>query len=110
PACFHWFAAILRSLMSCGIHPLTERRNADAAHGVEELLAILAPGDIDIEDARNGFSNGILGNGRADDLAQRACAADRAAERDLIPLDAMLVDAEDADVAHVMKSAGIHAA
>ena len=50
------------------------------------------------------------GKARAEDLADRGVLARRAAERDLVELLALLVDAEDADVADVVVAAGIDAA
>src|SRR5690606_22822529 len=96
--------------MSLAINPLAEGFDADAAHSLDEFLAILATLDIDIEHARNGLGNGVLGDRGTDDLAQRGDATDRAADGDLIPLDPVLVDAEDADVADMVMPAGIHAA
>src|SRR5690606_35131172 len=47
---------------------------------------------------------------RADDLGERGVVALAAAERDLVPLGPVLVDAEHADVADVVVAAGVHAA
>ena len=55
PAIAHSLAHSARFLMSCGIDPLAERLDADAPHGLEELLAILALGHIHIEDAARWF-------------------------------------------------------
>ena len=47
---------------------------------------------------------------RADDFAQRAVFALGAAEGDLIPLAAVLIDAKNADIADVVMAASVHAA
>ncbi len=46
---------------------------------------------------------------RSDDLRQRRVSSGIAAERDLVPLFAFLIDAENADVADVVMAAGVHA-
>src|SRR6202044_2618906 len=46
----------------------------------------------------------------ADDAAERGVLALLAANFDLVPLTAVLVDAQDADVADMVVAAGIHAA
>src|SRR5262245_47156022 len=96
PAIAHWLWASARPLMSFGIHAPGKRLDADAAHCLQEFLALFAPLHIHIENARDRLCHFFLADGRTDDLAQRTRAADRAAQRDLVPLDAMLVDAKDA--------------
>ena len=49
------------------------------------------------------------GKGAADHLADAGVVALTAAERDLVPLLAVLIDAENADGAEVMVAAGVHA-
>ena len=58
------------------------------------------------------MTSGTSGGGerRADHLAERRVVALRAADRYLVPLLAVLVDAEDADVADVVVAARVHAA
>src|SRR5690242_16762124 len=110
PACTHPSAATTaRPLMSCGIHALSERLDADAAHGLQEFLAFLASLDVDIKDARDGLGHLGLRHRRPDHLAERGDATGRTTDGDLVPLQAVLVDAEDADVPDVMVAAGIHA-
>src|SRR3546814_14120728 len=52
----------------------------------------------------------VVGEGGADDLPERSVLVGAAAEGDLVEFLALLVDAEDADVAHVMMAAGVDAA
>src|SRR5690349_20227399 len=52
----------------------------------------------------------MRGEGGADDLAKRGFVALRAADRHLIPLRSVLVDAENADVTDVVVPARVHAA
>src|SRR5262249_43236223 len=97
--------------MSWRIHAGLERCHADTAESVDEAFAILALGDVGVEDGLERFRDFGLRDGRADHLADRGIvAAGGAAERDLVPLLAALVDAEDADVADRMMAAAVHAA
>src|SRR6266404_8899509 len=93
-----------------GIHSLLERLHAETAHDVDEALVRLAPFDVDLEQARNGLGHLDLAHRRTDDVPQGCVRARRAADGDLVPLLAALVDAENADVPHVVMAAGIHAA
>src|SRR5262245_29309386 len=100
-----------RCLMSRRIDACLERSNADAANGLEEGFAVLALCHVHIEDALDGLGHFGLCNGRADHLADgRIAAARRAAQRDLVPLLATLIDAEDADVPDGVMTAAVHAA
>src|SRR5262249_9825875 len=97
--------------MSWRIHAGLERCHADTAEGVEEAFAVLALGDVGVEDASWRLRDFRLRHGRTDDLADRGIvAAGGAAERDLVPLLPALVDAEDADVTDGMVAATVHAA
>src|SRR5262249_26961464 len=93
-----------------GINPLLERLDADAAHGVEEAFLRLALFDVNLQQPRDGIGHFMLGDGGPDDRAERGVRAGGAADGDLVPLLAALIDPEDADVADVMMAAGIHAA
>src|SRR5690242_10127883 len=99
-----------RCLMSCDIDALLERLEADALHGVDESLVVVAVRDVRIDEPLHDVRHLVRGKRGADDLAERGGVALRAADGDLVPLRAVLVDAEDADVADVVLSARIHAA
>src|SRR5918999_1698749 len=97
--------------MSWRINSGLEWGDADAAERVDETLVAFALGDVDLEDALQRLRDFEVRHGRADHLAQRrVCAARGAAERDLVPLLAALVDAEDADVPDGVVAAAVHAA
>src|SRR5271155_3937617 len=99
-----------RRRMICLINALTERLDADATHGIEkQLFLTLALAHIDVEDLADGIRDLLLRHRRSDDLAQRRGRLGGAAKGDLIPLLAVLVDAQDADMPDVMMAAGIHA-
>src|SRR5450755_3163021 len=108
--CSQSSATISRCRSTRRIDALLERAHADAAIGVYEALALVAPLAIDIDDALYGIGHGALRHGGTDHLAQCGEAVHRAAEGDLIPLLAVLLDAENPDVSDVMMAAGIHAA
>src|SRR5262249_26177620 len=91
-------SAIARSLMSRGIDAFLEWLDAEPPHGVDEPLVLVAALDIDIDETLDHVGHLLRGEGRTDDLAERSLIALRAANRDLVPLLAVLVDAEHADV------------
>ena len=72
--------------------------------------SVVAVLDVRLDQALDHVGHVGRGERRADDLAERRVVALRAADRNLVPLVAALVDAEDADVADVMVAAGVHAA
>src|SRR5512144_544482 len=83
-------------LMSCGIDALLERIDADAAHRVDEGLLGFPALDENVDDLRDHVGHFGGGERRSDHLPERGVEALRAADRDLVPLLAALVDAEDA--------------
>src|SRR5215469_17457691 len=93
----------------CRIGALPEGCEADPAHGVDEALAILAQVAVGLDDALERRCDLVLCDRGPDHLAERGEAVRRAAEADLVPLLAVLVDAEHADVTDVMVPAGVHA-
>src|SRR5580765_6289257 len=95
----------------CRIGALLEGPDADTAHGIDEALLVVAHAAVDLHDALEGGGHLVLGHRRTDHLAEGgAAAARRAPESDLVPLLAVLIHAQHADVADVVAPAGIHAA
>src|SRR5947207_6509348 len=92
------------------IGALLEGRKAHAAQRVDEALALGTQRAIQLDDSLDGRCDFALRYRGTDDLTERGEAVRRAAEGDLVPLLAVLVDAEDADVADVVVAAGVHAA
>src|SRR5712691_5840651 len=108
-------ATMRRSLISVAIYGFLEGFDADAVHHVDEALGVaVAAREVAIDQLFDYVRYFGTGKRRTDDLAE-GCAAARpdftlvAADLDLVPLLAVLVDAQDADVADVMMAAGIHA-
>src|SRR5579862_417306 len=87
-----------------------EGLESDAPQRVDETLAVAAQVPIALDDALDGDGHLRLRHGGTDDLAERGDAGCRAAEADLVPLLAVLVDAQHTNVADVVMAAGIHAA
>src|SRR5688572_11999258 len=108
-------ATTFRSLI-IAINTLLERFQADAPDHVDETLDLaLAPLEVKPDELFDHVGNVLLRERRPDHLSdtrRRPGAREPlvAADRDLVPLLAVLVHAEDADVAHVVMAAGIHAA
>src|SRR6516165_11434065 len=94
----------------CRIGALPEGCEADPPHGVDEALTFLAQVAVGLDDTLERRCDLILWHRGTDHLAERSGAVRRAAEADLVPLLAVLVDAEYADVTDVMVPAGVHAA
>src|SRR5688572_10568450 len=93
------------------IDALLEWKRSDALVGVDETLARIAALEIGGDQRVDRFDDLVGGNRGAEDLAERGVAEiDVAAQADLVELDAVLVDAEDADVADMMMAAGVDAA
>ena len=100
----------LRSI-KMGIDALLEGLDAEPVDDVDEALRrVVAPLEIDVDQPLTTSATSCAGHRRADDLADAGVVALAAADRDLVPLLAVLVDAEDADVADVMVAAGVDAA
>src|SRR2546425_10692900 len=106
----HRSSTIAPSLMSRGIDAFLERLEAEAADGIDEALVFVAPLDIDVDEPADDLGHFFRRERRADDFAERRVLALAAADRNLVPLLAILVDAEHTDVADVMVAAGVHAA
>src|SRR5262249_21462415 len=88
-----------RPALMSGIELLLEGRLTQAAIGIEEALVRLAPIEIDLEDRLHGIDDAVGREGRADDVADAGLLVGAAAEGHLVELLALLVDAEDADMA-----------
>src|SRR5882672_8559580 len=101
-------ATIRRSLISVAIDRFLERFDADAVHDVDEALGVaVTPGEVALDQLFDDIGDLRARERRADDFAQRRTDAGLdlaliAADLDLVPLLAVFVDAEDADVADVM--------
>ena len=89
---------------------ILEWSDAEPAHGIDEALVLGALLHIDLQDAVDDGRHLAGRERRADDLADAGQIALRAAERYLVPLAAVLVDAENADIADMMMAAGVDAA
>src|SRR5437764_5631191 len=93
------------------IDPLLERRRADPPVGVDEALALAARLEIGRDQRIDRLDHLVGLDRRAKNRAERGLAeVDVAAQAQLVELDPVLVDAQDADVANVMMAAGIDAA
>src|ERR1700728_4483793 len=84
------------------IDALLERLGRDAADGVNESLILVAQLAIHIENALHGGRDLFLRHRGTNDVPEAAGFARRAADGDLVPLLAVLIHAQDADVADVM--------
>ena len=94
-----------------------ERLDAEAPHRVDEALVLVALVDIIVDQPLDHVGHlGAANDGPITLPSPRpraslpSSARPDAADGDLVPLLAVLVDAENADVADVMMAAGIHAA
>src|SRR5262245_16477011 len=95
---------------SRAIESLLERLRADAPPGVEESLSVAALRKIGLDDGVDRLRHGFGAEAGSDDRADRCVVLGVAAERNLIELGTFLVDAENADIAGVVMTAGIDAA
>src|SRR5262245_48639987 len=93
-----------------GIEALLERVEADPAVGVEEALASAAQAHVGGDNRFDRGDDAICGEGRADDVSERGRFVGAAAECHLVELLALLVDAENADMADMVMAAGIDTA
>src|ERR1700693_4545011 len=92
-----------------GVDMLLERVNADSLHGIDEAFVFGALLHIDLQQAID-HDRHLGGRERWPVVfAYGGLIAWRAADRDLIPLAAVFIDAENADIADVMMAAGIDA-
>src|SRR4051812_19379119 len=103
--------------MSVAIDAFLERFDADAVHYVDEALGFaVAMLEVAVDQALDDPRYVRARERRTNDPAQRRAYFTDArftlitADLDLVPLLAVLVDAEDADMADVVMAAGVHAA
>src|SRR5690606_3614104 len=93
------------------IYTSLEGFDADAADSIDEAFTLLALREIHAQNPIDRLCGFSVRHGRTDNLTERRVGAARGtADRDLIPLLAALIDAEDPDVADVVVPACIHAA
>src|SRR3954469_6144159 len=104
--------------MNVAIDAFLEGLEADAMHHVDEALGFaVAAFEVAGDELLDHFGDVGACERGPDDPAQRRARRDFArpglslvaADLDLVPLLAVLVDAEDADVADVVMPAGVHA-
>src|SRR6218665_753426 len=92
------------------IDRLLERGHAEAAIGVEEAFALVAFAQIEVRRLFDRVDDAVFGEAGAGDRAERHILRARAAERQLVILDALTIDTEDADMAGMVVATGIDAA
>src|SRR5262245_978769 len=99
-----------RPLIRVAIDAFLERLDADALHDVDESLGIaVALLEVALDELLDHVGHVGPGKRRAEDFSKRRRRL-VAADLDLVPLLAVLIQAEDADVADVVVAAGVHAA
>src|SRR5687768_5344578 len=99
-----------RPLMSVAIDLFLEGFDSNAVHHIHEALDLaVAPLEIALDQPLDYAGHIRPRKGGADDLADR-CRGLVSADLDLIPLGAVLIHPEDADMADVVVAAGIDAA
>src|SRR5579862_7075935 len=101
----------MRPFSTSGIDALLERLDAGALHRLDEaFLRPLPQLEIRGGDVLNNVGDLRVRHRRADQRAEPGIIVGTAAERDLIKFLAVLLDAENADVADVVMAASIDAA
>src|SRR5258708_17621226 len=105
-----------RSLISVAIDLFFERFDSDAMHHVNEALGLaVAAFEVALDQPLDHVGRLRAREGWPDHLAQGSLRAGAnfalvTADLDLVPLLAVLIDAEDADMPDVVMAAGVHAA
>src|SRR5262245_32112881 len=109
PSFVHGSSTIPVSLNS-GIDAILERLDTDTPIGVDEALAFVARLEIGRDQGIDRLDHLVRLHRRPEDRAERGLAeVDIAAQADLVELDPVLVDAQDADVANMVMAAGVDA-
>src|ERR1039458_8129393 len=99
-----------RPRLTSGIDTLPEWLDAGAIDRLQEgFLRVLAQFEIGGDDVLDHVGDVGVAHRRADQRAERGGLVSPAADRDLIELFIVLLDAENADVADVMMAAGVDA-
>src|SRR5258706_2069665 len=99
-----------RPLISLAIDLFLEGLDSDSLHHIDEALHFAVPAlEVALEQSFNDGRHLGSRKRRTENLAQGGGSL-VSADLDLVPLLAVLIDAEDADVAHMVMAAGVHAA
>src|SRR4051812_5630904 len=111
------FATTRRSLISVAIDSRFKWFDANAMDEVDEALDLaVACVQVELDQFLDHVGHFGARKRRAEHFAERGAGPRRmritlvSADLDLVPLLAVLIDAEDADVADVVMAAGVHAA
>ncbi len=96
--------------LRCSEEGCLERGEAQAAHGLDECFALLALGHCRRRQCARSHPAPLRLSGWAEDFADGRRLGGVAAERDLVAFLAALLEAENADMAHMVMAAGIDAA
>src|SRR6187402_176743 len=97
--------------LTSGIDTLLEGFDAEALHRVDkQLLRPLAQRQIGFHDVLDDVGNLVELDAGADQIAKRGALVGATADGDLVDLLAVLLDAENADMADMVMAAGIDAA
>src|SRR6478736_5581069 len=101
----------MRPRLTSGIDALLERLDAGAFHHLREsLLRTLAQLEVGGDDVLDDIGDLGVAHRRTDQGAEPGVLVGAPADRDLIELLVVLLDAENADVADMMMAAGVDAA
>src|SRR6202000_1757652 len=97
--------------LTSGINALPERFDAEPLHGVDEqFVGPSAQREIGFHDILDDICDFAVLHRRSDPGAELRLLVGAAADGDLVDFLAVLLDAENADMADVMMAAGIDAA
>src|SRR3954471_23564242 len=101
----------MRPFLTSGIDPLLEWFDAEPLHRVDEQLFLgIAQRHVGFDNILDDVCDLSIGHRRADQRAHLGLLVGATADRDLVELLAVLLDAENADMADMMMAAGIDAA
>src|SRR6478735_3658649 len=104
-------SVVILAFLTSGIDPLLEWLDAQTLHRVDEqFFGTVAQGEIGFDNVFDHVGNFGIANGRADQHAHLRVLVGTATNRDLVKFLAVLLDAENADMADMVMAAGIDAA